>query len=62
MSQSTDTRVQAHGRAGAETLIARVTGWERDLVLSVAAQLVQKLPGLVAAIVLARYFDKAGNL
>lgn len=58
MSQSTDTRVQAHGRAGAETLIARVTGWERDLVLSVAAQLVQKLPGLVAAIVLARYFDK----
>ena len=58
MSQSTETRWQSRGRAGAESLIARVTGWERDLILSVLAQLVQKLPGLVAAIVLARYFDK----
>ncbi len=39
-------------------LIARITGWERDLVLSVLSQLVQKLPGLVAAMVLARHFDK----
>lgn len=58
MSQSTETRWQSRSRAGAETLIAKITGWERDLILSVLAQLVQKLPGLVAAIVLARYFDK----
>ncbi|MDJ1008231.1 MAG: oligosaccharide flippase family protein [Paracoccaceae bacterium] len=44
------------GRSAA--LIGGLGGWRKDLVYSVLAQIVQKLPGLVAAVVLARHFDK----
>lgn len=59
MSQPTDTSTGAVRPAPSASLIARITGWERDLVLSVLSQLVQKLPGLVGAVVLARNFDIA---
>ncbi|SNT33554.1 polysaccharide biosynthesis C-terminal domain-containing protein [Tropicimonas sediminicola] len=59
MSQPTEIRTGQPRPAPSASLIARITGWERDLVLSVLSQLVQKLPGLVGAVVLARHFDIA---
>jgi polysaccharide transporter, PST family len=46
-------------RAAGNERIGWLSGWSRDLVLSVRAHLLQKLPGLVAAVTLARHFDKA---
>lgn len=58
MSQSAKPD-QALGRpVTSASIIARTAGWQRDLALSVLTQVFQKLPGLLAAVVLARHFDK----
>ncbi|MEM6482105.1 MAG: oligosaccharide flippase family protein, partial [Pseudomonadota bacterium] len=56
MSQSTKAKHTSDRPVAA--LIGQITGWQRDLVLSVMTQLIQKFPGLFAAVILARHFDK----